>query len=283
LRVLLTGADGFTGPYVRAELEAHGHQVVELSADLTDPVAVLDAVRNANANAVIHLAGVAFVAEPNARPFYEVNLLGTLNFLDALCAASAPPHCVLLASSANVYGNQAIGEIREDTAPNPANDYAVSKWSMEVMARLRSRNLPMVIARPFNYTGVGQTTKFLVPKIVEHFRQSAKAIQLGNLDVSRDFSDVRAVAVAYRRLIEAAPVGQTINVCSGRAVALREIIRHCEELTGQSIRIEANPAFIRTDEIATLNGSNRRLLDCIGEWSTPPIRETLRWMLELPT
>ncbi|WP_137984288.1 GDP-mannose 4,6-dehydratase, partial [Pseudomonas viridiflava] len=87
--------------------------------------------------------------------------------------------------------------------------------------------LPLVITRPFNYTGVGQAENFLLPKIVSHFTQRESTIELGNLDVWRDFSDVRAVTSAYRGLLEARPLGKTLNVCSGVTHSLREVIEMC--------------------------------------------------------
>ena len=289
-RALVTGRAGFTGQYVAAELEAAGYEVVGFShaaasrpdcypADLTDRDAVADAVAWADADIVIHLAAIAFVAHGDAEAIYRVNVLGTRNLLEALATAARKPELVLLASSANIYGNAEAEPITESTPPSPQNDYAVSKLSMEYMARLWADRLPIVIARPFNYTGVGQGENFLLPKIIKHFREGAAVIELGNIDVWRDFIDVRQVASAYRRLVEKRPIGGVFNICSGHAYSLREVIEMTEELAGRRIEVRVNPAFVRANEVKRLVGSNQLLLDAIGPMQVIPLKETLRWML----
>ena len=208
----------------------------------------------------------------------------TRHLLAALAQLPQPPARVLLASSANVYGNQTGGMLDESTPPQPANDYAVSKLAMEHMARLWMARLPITIVRPFNYTGVGQSADFLLPKIVAHFRRRAASIELGNLDVWRDFSDVRAVADAYCRLLDApAAVGATVNVCSGQSHSLREVIAMAEQITGHALAVQVNPAFVRANEVKTLLGNPARLHTLIGaDWANPLLQDTLRWMLENP-
>ncbi len=291
-RALITGIKGFTGQYVAAELERHGVEVWGIGShneagdaryrrvDLADAAGLRAVVEDVQPDAVVHLAAIAFVGHGDADAFYTVNLIGTRNLLSALAACRKRPECVLLASSANVYGNTTEGVLSETTPPNPANDYAVSKLAMEYMARLWMDKLPLVIARPFNYTGVGQTESFLLPKIVGHFRRGKAVVELGNLDVWRDFSDVRAVARAYRRLLETCPAGETVNVCSGKAHSLREVIAMAEGICGRSMQVQVNPAFVRTNEVKTLCGDATKLRSIIGEWATPPLQDTLRWMLE---
>ena len=291
-RALITGLEGFTGQYLSRELKAAGWAVFGIGraerpddlcyrqVDLSDTAGLTDWVNEVQPDVVAHLAGIAFVGHGDPEAFYRVNLIGTRNLLAALAACNKRPDCVLLASSANVYGNAASGVLAESALPNPANDYAVSKLAMEFMAKLWQGKLPILIARPFNYTGIGQSDAFLLPKIVSHFRRRAEVIELGNLDVWRDFSDVRWVAAAYRRLLEAAPAGEIVNVCSGRTHSLREVLAMAEAITGHSIRVEVNPAFVRANEVKTLCGDSSRLRSLVDPPDMPPLEETLRWMLQ---
>lgn len=282
MRVLLTGARGFTGGYVRAELEAHGHSVVGLAADLTHKEALTAEVAALQPEAVVHLAALAFVGHGNPNAFYEVNLIGTRNLLAALAEYAPAVQSVLLASSANVYGNRSEGVLSESTLPDPVNDYAVSKLAMEQMAALWADELPLFIVRPFNYTGVGQDEKFLIPKIVAHFKRQQAVIELGNLAVWRDFGDVRDVARAYRELLAVCPRGQTINVCSGHTYTLQDIIDFCTELSGHHLRVQVNPAFVRPNEVRVLSGDNSRLKQLLTNSAAPSytLKETLSWMLQ---
>jgi GDP-6-deoxy-D-talose 4-dehydrogenase len=293
-RVLVTGRHGFTGHYVAEALTAAGWEVwggcchpteamssFDRVADLTDASSVTEMVGDIRPDAVVHLAGIAFVGHSSVDDFYQVNMLGTRNLLDALSKGGHGKSGVVLASSANVYGNTRVIPIQESTLPAPANDYAVSKLAMEYVAKLFATQLPIAITRPFNYTGVGQDSKFLVPKIVSHFRQRASRIELGNLDVARDFSDVRDVAGVYAALLNSRTIGgTTVNICSGRAIALGDIIDMCRAITAHKIDVVVNPAFVRADEIKTLNGDPSRVETLLGGLDRHRFEDTLRWMLE---
>ena len=288
-RVLLTGANGFTGKYVRAELEAAGYEVIgalvgaargphEVTLDITSPDNCRRVMERLRPDYLIHLAAISFVAHADADAFYRVNVIGTINLLQAIADAGVTPRRVIIASSANVYGNATAGVITETQPPQPVNHYAVSKLAMEYMVRTWNDRLPIVISRPFNYTGVGQEPHFLVPKIVSHFVKQAPMIELGNLDVERDFSDVRLVARAYRGLLEAECAGETVNICSGRPYSLRAIIGHMQEIAGYEIDVRVNPAFVRQSEVKTLVGSPDKLRALVAGLAPIPLEETLRWM-----
>lgn len=289
-RVLLTGRNGFTGGYVATALEAAGHEVIGLAhdrdpagvgmlrADLLDRDAVQRAVDAAAAEIVVHLAGITFVAHAAAEAIYRTNIVGTRNLLEALAETPRPPRLVVLASSANIYGNASVEPINESTQPAPANDYAVSKLAMEHMARLWMDRLPIMLTRPFNYTGVGQSEDFLIPKIVGHFRRGARSIELGNTDVARDFSDVRDVARAYAAIVDKASVGQVLNICSGVAHTLHDVLLMLADIAGYQINVRINPAFVRSNDVRKLTGDNTRLRTLTGYTPSTALQDTLRWM-----
>ena len=289
-RALITGLRGFTGHYLAQELTAAGYRVFGtalpgeaggpdiFTVDMCDRDAVINLIEQVQPDVVAHLAGIAFVAHANVDLIYRVNIVGTRNLLEALAAGQHRPSAVLLASSANIYGNAGVAVIDETVPPAPANDYAVSKLAMENMARLWTDKLPIIIARPFNYTGVGQTDNFLLPKIVAHFRKSAREIELGNLAIARDFSDVRMVATSYRRLLSVAPAGQAFNVCTGQAHSLASVIGVMSAIAGYDIEVRVNPAFVRANDVLTLVGSNAKLASVIGDVAPTPLADTLRWM-----
>ncbi len=296
-KVLISGADSFTGRYLAVALHKAGHEVHGLIrepmagsiagvhtlhvVDLADAAGLAEVARDVQPHKVAHLAAISFVAHGDVAAIYATNVVGTRNLLEALASSKAPLQSVLLASSANVYGNSVGGVLDEVTPPAPANDYAVSKLAMEYVARLYADRLPIVLSRPFNYTGVGQAESFLIPKIVSHIRRRAPVIELGNLHVARDFSDVRSVVQLYQRLLDTpAAVGQTFNVCSGKAWTLDDVLTMVRQISGHDFEVRVNPAFVRANEVKTLLGSRAKLDAVVGMVPEIALQDTLRWMLE---
>lgn len=283
MKILLTGADGFTGRPFAAQAIAEGHEVVPLLVDLTDRDALQQQILQCAPDAVVHLAAISFVGHADNNAFYAVNVVGTTNLLAALAALHRPPSQVLLASSANIYGNCESSPITEAQLPAPVNHYAISKLAMEHMARTYSDRLPVVITRPFNYTGPGQDLHFVVPKVVDHFARRARSISLGNLQVEREFNDVQMVCGAYLQLLKHGESGQTYNVCSGKPYALQQVIDELTHITGHEIQVEVNPAFVRANEVHRLSGSPAKLQALLeghgAKLHNPPLEDTLRRML----
>jgi nucleoside-diphosphate-sugar epimerase len=292
VRTLVTGASGFTGRYLVEKLLGRGHTVIEtvgarnepetptrLRLDITSPDdcrRVIDAVRP---DYIVHLAAISFVGHNDPLDFYRVNVIGTLNLLEACAAVGHTPRKLLIASSANVYGNVTSDAIDESFPVTPVNHYAASKAAMETMVRTWFDRLPILIVRPFNYTGRGQTSNFLVPKIVEHFARRESSIELGNIDVARDFSDVRYVASAYEALLDSEAAAETVNVCTGTPYTLRDILAKASDLTGHELEIHVNPAFVRQTDVKMLAGSPAKLRSLVPAVEAIPFIDTLRWML----
>lgn len=294
-RTLVTGLEGFTGRYILPALEAAGHEVIGLgrsrkhsaltceyhNVELLEETELRKVVREVRPDHVIHLAAIASVDHRKVDEIYTTNILGTRNLLSALTEVSAVPRSIVIASSANIYGNAYQGKIAEVCAPAPANDYGVSKVATENIARIFADKLPITITRPFNYTGVGQGEDFLIPKIVGHARRRETELRLGNIDVERDFSDVRMVAQAYVRLLmNPAAIGQTVNICSGRGTTLREVISMVEAIAGLPFNVEVDPRFVRANEVTKLFGNDALFRSFVGDITIPSLHDTLAWMLE---
>ena len=288
---LVTGISGFTGKFVEQYLSTLGYQVHGLSLEhtrnetssvvsLVDADALQDLVSRVQPSVVVHLAAVSSVVHSDIAEMYSVNITGTRNLLQALKNENCGKDSVILASSANVYGNVSTEPITESQSLAPENDYAVSKVAMEQMANLWADTLPITITRPFNYTGRGQSTKFLIPKIVDHFKRRENVIELGNVDVYRDFSDVRNVAWCYGQLAVNPAPGEIFNISSGTGTSIMQVISYLEDLTGHEIEVSVNPKFVREHEVRSLTGDSSKLWDHIGQPQEISIKETLKWMLD---
>jgi nucleoside-diphosphate-sugar epimerase len=257
--ILITGAKGFTGLYLKDAAQKSGLKVVELASNLNDVEALEKEVLAAKPDLVAHLAGISFVASKDHEAFYRVHALGTSNLLQALAKLQSVPKKILLASSATVYGNSTNPLSIEDQTLTPIDHYATSKVAMEEMAKTFFNRLPIVIARPFNYTGVGQKGNFLIPKLVDHFAKQKPFIELGNLNIEREFNDVNMICDAYLKLLDLGKEKEIYNVCSGQARSLQFVMDLLKQITGHNIEIRVNPDFVRASEVHRMVGNPEKL------------------------
>jgi len=287
-KILVTGINGFTGKYVSERFIQEGFDVIgmvhshpkrgQICCDLTDKKAVFESLKAVKPDGVIHLAALSFVGHDQPDELYKTNVFGTLNLIEAYNEFGSKDGKVIVSSSANIYGTPDVDSINESICPAPVNHYATSKVAMEHMVSTWFDRLPILITRPFNYTGIGQDGKFLVPKIVSHFKEKKEIIELGNLDVYRDFSDVRDVAEAYFQLYQSHSTSDIFNICSGRVSSLQDIIFHMNKLAGYQIEVRVNPKFVRENEIRVLRGSCKKLEALTGFKPSIDIDRTLESM-----
>ena len=299
MKVLVTGATGFVGRWLTIELENEGHAVVaappRATFDITHAAAVRDWVAVGRPDAIVHLAGVSFGPDARRDPegAFRVNVLGTAVVLDAARRVPRPP-VVLVSGSSEVYGSPDPGDLPlTETAPTlPANAYGLSKLAQEgvALAAARSAGVTVIVTRSFNHTGPGQRPEFVIPAlargVVAMKRGVEPVIRAGNVDVRRDFLDVRDVVRAYRLLIEEVAAGRlgeagvVVNVASGESVPIRCIIERLCSIAGCQLRISIDASLVRADDPPDIRG-DASLLGRLTGWARRiPLDQTLADVLE---
>jgi GDP-4-dehydro-6-deoxy-D-mannose reductase len=281
--MLLIGADGFAGRHLRADAIDAGLEVIgtarspgaaELVCDLLDPASIESALREARPRLVANLAGAASASQSWSSPLatFEANAVGALNLLEAV-AEQRPQPFVLVVSSGDVYGEVPASDlpITEDRPLRPLSPYAASKAAMEVVCGQYSRSagLAIAIARSFNHLGPGQSERFAASSFARQVAeaeaggQTRVTLRVGNLDLERDFTDVRDTVRAYRLLLETERAG-TYNVCSGAPTPVTDLIRMLDTATPLEIDTIVDRDRLRPAEPAVIYGSHQHLAQVSG-------------------
>jgi len=307
-RVFITGATGFAGGHLIRALEAEGPSAFEIFGtfypdttpppggkffflDLRSEKDVMRIVGDIHPDWIFHLAAISNVRRSweKRSETIETNVLGTHNLLEAV-RLNAPAARVLFISSSDVYGfGPAPGEaLREDAPIQIVDPYAYSKAAGEMLCGFYDKveNLDIVIARPFPHTGPGQSEDFVCSDWARQVAQietgnMVPIIKVGNIAVQRDFCDVRDVVKAYILLLRKGRRGEIYNICSGKAIALREILDSLIKATSGNvpISVEVDIAKLRKIVIPFHLGSNRKIFEETGWLVRIPIDQTLRDLL----
>lgn len=302
--VVVTGAAGFAGRHLLDRLAGTAHVVAWCrpggrtgdnvrhntvtwhEVDVTDRAAVDAAIDRSRPSKVFHLAGAASVAASwtSAVPYLRVNVLGTEHILYAL-ARHGHPCRVVVVTSAQIYAmsDDAIGE---DARLLPQSPYGLSKLAQDRLALAASAGrLDVMVARPFNHIGPGQTADFAVASFARQIARIERGlapavISVGNLETRRDMTDVRDVVDAYVRIVDGGRAGRAYNVCSGRVWRMRDLLDELLAAATVPITIETDPARFRPIDVPVVQGDPSRLVSELG-W-TPHItcEQTLRDTLE---
>lgn len=297
MRVLVTGAGGFVGPHLRRALQAAGAEVlglgplphpgeIDLIVDVTDVQATADAVAKVKPDAIVHLAGLSSVSECAKHPMraFQVNAGGALSVVQAVLAAKNPCR-FLLVSSGEVYGAAAgAGPIDEGLLPDPMNVYGATKRAAEIIAlQHRHQGLDVIIARPFNHIGAGQTPTFVLPSFAQQVtrvpRGAAVTLEVGNLSAVRDFSHVEDIVQAYRLLLEKGKGGEVYNLGSGVGRSIDSMLQLLVAQSGREVTVKVDPKRLRPVEIPSLIG-NVEKLKALGWKSTHTVEQALSAILE---
>jgi GDP-4-dehydro-6-deoxy-D-mannose reductase len=289
VRAFVTGAHGFVGPYLTAHLEQAGDEVVGVGpeVDITDGEAIRAAITAARPDAVYHLAAASHVGSSWSAPVevLRTNAEGTLNVL--LAAEAAGSSHVLVVGSAEEYGivEPAALPLRETAPLRPVTPYGASKVAAEAVGlqAFLGRGLPVVLARPFNHLGPGQSDRLvastLAHQVAQNERDGTDVVLAGDLTPRRDFTDVRDVVRAYRLLVTEGEPGEAYNVCSGVDVPVSEV---ADALIGQAtrpMRVELDPSRLRPVELPALRGDPSKVRAHTGWTPEIPLERTLADLL----
>lgn len=295
-RLLVTGRHGFVGAtlaqMVARDPVLQGWVLVDMpeALDVRDQGAIRALVEGAPPDAVIHLAAQTFVPEAfrDPRATFEINLLGTLNLLQALQHARFAGRFIYV-STGDVYGAvpEAALPVGETRAVAPRNPYAVSKVAAEALCRqwCMTEGLDVVVVRPFNHIGPSQSDRFVVADFahqvaaIKRGRRPAR-VAVGDIDVTRDFTDVRDVVRAYFALLERGCAGEIYNVCSGTEHSIRSILERLARLAGVDVALEQESGRFRKAEQRRMRGDPAKLVAATGWNTTTPLDASLAAMLE---
>ncbi|HIH11105.1 TPA: GDP-mannose 4,6-dehydratase [Candidatus Woesearchaeota archaeon] len=298
---LVTGIGGFVGSYLADFLHQQGWTVIgfdrsgkEIPNTITHKIDLLDKdnvyslVQKINPQYIIHLAAQSSVKVSWDKPeeTININVEGTRILLDAVIHAGIQNTCKLLVvSSAEIYGPPQQVPMNEDHSLNPINPYGQSRLQQEQLINeyIQKKNLQIIIARSFPHTGPGQLPTFACPSFAQqivHIEQGKQEsiINVGNLDAQRDFTDVRDVVKAYYLLLTKVNFG-VFNVCSGHAVAMKDILQQLLHESTKAITIQQDPARMRPSDIPILVGSNTKIHQATGWKPIIPLSQTLRDIL----
>jgi GDP-4-dehydro-6-deoxy-D-mannose reductase len=308
MRVLVTGTAGFVGRHLTELCAGQGAEVTGVGRrpasdarppgalaryfelDLLDAAATRELMASERPDRIFHLAGEASVGESWDAPrrTIEGNLLAASHLLEAM-SEYVPDARALVACSGEAYGSVPVAKLpaREDYPLRPQNPYAVGKACVDLLAGFLAdaRGMRVIRARAFNHTGPGQSDRYVVASFARQIAEAklagARRVELrtGNLEVRRDFSDVRDVVRAYWLALERAAVG-VYNVCSGRSVRLSEIVSQLAACAGVEVVTRVDPARLRDAEIMDAHGSSELLTAATGWRPELPLERTLADVLE---
>lgn len=305
VRILVTGVGGFVGGHLARRIAERGEVVLgvgidapppatarfltrEWRTDIRDTEALRAVIGEAVPTAIIHLAGQSSAGLSFERPLetFRINTLGTTALLEAARSAASKAR-VLVVGTGEVYGSVRAGSrVAEDAPFHPVSPYALSKAAADaIAASYAGEGMDVVRTRSFGHIGPGQTDRFLVPSLARQIAEiesgrGEAVVRVGNLDLTRDLTDVRDVVEAYLALLERGRSGAVYNVCRGEGSRLADVARSLCQRARVPVGIEVDPARIRPADIAYLVGDPTAIATDVGWRAAIPLDRTLDEILE---
>jgi GDP-4-dehydro-6-deoxy-D-mannose reductase len=276
-KFLITGADGFVGKYMVNHLADKSSQIIKLpkKIDIRDKNKLISFCSGYSFDAVIHLAAMSFVPQSilNPKETHDINYKGTENILEALKLSSFKGVFLFIGSS-DVYGiiPESSLPITEDMSLSPVNPYSKSKVRAEDLCKKwsqKEKNMRIIMTRSFNHIGPAQDERFVVSRFCKlaamiNCRFKEPHIETGNLNITRDFTDVRDIVHAYDLLLKYGQNGEVYNVCSGNEIILVDLISRLKQISGVDFQISTSSDLYREADQKRVYGSFKKLNEITG-------------------
>jgi GDP-4-dehydro-6-deoxy-D-mannose reductase len=291
IKSLILGGSGFVGTHMLARSPDWSKTtVVGREVDIRDKDALSSLIERIQPDFVVNLAAITTVKESAASPndSYDISFYGTLNILEILrdCEFQGT---FLYVSSSEVYGHPAVASLplNEDSILVPMSPYSVGKIAAEYLCSYwqKANNLNIIIARPFTHIGPGQSGRFSIASFARQISQIVHGkqdpiIKVGDLNTSRDFTDVRDIVDAYWLLLKSGKPGEIYNVCTGEEHKIGSVLKQLVATSGHNIAIKIDPDRLRNVEQQRVVGNSQKLRDITGWVPKFRIEDTLGDMLD---
>lgn len=280
-RVLFFGASGFLGGFLQCALKASPdfEPIIANRSqwDITDRASLVGALRQNPADIVVNMAAISSTGA-SSQDVYSVNAQGQLNMLDALVETGFSGRHIFFSSS-NVYGAARAAPLKEDTRPRPLNHYSCAKLLAEHYCEMYRPEVRTTILRPFSVIGLGQKQYFLMPKLARHFAEDQPRIELGNLDVCKDFVDARDFSAMFLAILRAEQAVDIANLCNGQTSSIRDILGIFQTISAHAPEVVVNSDFVRPKDILFQVG-DPTLIKSLGYTRSFTIEQTVAWLYE---
>lgn len=305
---LITGANGFCGRHLADDLEDGDNRIYGISrkipddlltdhphvkyepCNLVDHTSVFDILKNIKPDCIFHLAAESSVASSWKSPINILNnnVLSQVNLFEAVRELGLPTR-IIVACSSEEYGliNESDLPVNENCCFNPLSTYAVSKVAQDMLAYqyYKSYNMDIVRVRAFNLTGPGQSTNYALSSFAKQIADIEtglihSTLSVGNLNVKRDYTDVRDAMKAYHQIAIKGKPGSVYNLCSGKAYSLKDLLDMLILLSTADVKIEVDERRFRPSDLPVMLGDNTKIKTEIGWEPQIDIRDTLRDLLK---
>jgi nucleoside-diphosphate-sugar epimerase len=282
-KIIIIGSTGFVGSYVtrlmRSRNDVNVYEARDIGIDLLDIRSIEKAIDTMKPDIIINLAAISDLDRYPLSKIYESNAYSIVRIIELLQDINFQGRFINTSSSL-VYGVPEKNPVSENFGLKPRHHYSSAKAMIDSMFSILGNDLDVLSVRPFNCFGCGQPDRYVVPKLITHFKNKKKFIELGSIDNKRDFVDIRDVARMYELVCFSRPdTSNIINFCSGIGTTVREMVNGLSDISGHTIEIREDKSLIRNGDLYDSVG-DVSIIKSLGFSFDHSIKDTLLWLYE---